>query len=185
VASAESALCRPRSSSASGAQPARDAADLLGAVSRGFAQLVELVAQLVGDYGRESLDLEHHAGERLADFVVKLSGDPAAFGFLEHEGAARTVAAFEFQPLEHFVEHARERCDVGITVDVGARAGEQRVVPPHRLGERVEGAKRRPQQQEADRQQRQEANAEHDHLARGDRHRHRHGRHHQPGEGQA
>ena len=31
------------------AQPARDPADLFGAVARGFAQLVELLAQFVGD----------------------------------------------------------------------------------------------------------------------------------------
>ena len=45
---------------------------------------------------------------------MKLAGDPAAFGLLQHQGAARTVAPLELQSLEHLVERrarARRRPD--------------------------------------------------------------------------
>ena len=56
------------------------------------------------DRRRKRLDLEHHAGERLADVVVELASDPPLFGLLQHERAARAVAALELEPFEQLVK---------------------------------------------------------------------------------
>ena len=61
-----------------GPQPAGDPTDVLGSLAGGLAQLVELFAQVFRDHRGQALDLQHHAGERLADLVVQLAGDPAA-----------------------------------------------------------------------------------------------------------
>ena len=88
--------------------------DLLGAVPCGLAQLLELIAQLVRDTGGEPFDLQHHPGQRLADFVVQLRGDPLALRLLDRQGLPGAVTALGLQPVEHVVERLRQRDDVGI-----------------------------------------------------------------------
>jgi hypothetical protein len=132
-----------------GAQPTRDLADLLGPVTGGLAKLVELLAQLVGDLGRQPFDLEDQPRQRLPDLVVELPRDPAAFGFLKHQRAARAVASLGLEPLEHLVERASERGHVGISVDLRAGAGRERIVAAHRLGELIERAKLASKQEQA------------------------------------
>ena len=105
-----------------GAQPARDPPHLLGAVTRGLAQLLELVAQLLGDARGEPFDLQHHAGQRLADLVVQLARDPPALGLLDRQRLARAVTALGLEPVEHVVERLREGDDARVAGHVGADA---------------------------------------------------------------
>ena len=59
-----------------GAERADDAPDVLRSAPSGLAQLVEILAKLLGDPRGEGFNLEHDDGERLADFVVPLARDP-------------------------------------------------------------------------------------------------------------
>ena len=54
----------------------------LGAAARGLVELVELVLCGGRDDGGRAVELEHHAGEGLADLVVLLAGDAPALGLL-------------------------------------------------------------------------------------------------------
>ena len=119
--SAGSALCSPRSSSASGRSRRairRTSSVPLRAVSRSSSSCV---AQLVGDVGGEAFDLEHHAGERLADLVVQLARDPPPLGLLHQQRQPRALAALGLEPVEHLVERCRQRADVSIGVRDGHR----------------------------------------------------------------
>ena len=136
-----------------GSQLPGDPADVLGAAAGGLAQLVELLAQLVRDARGEPFDLEHDTGERLADLVVELAGDPAALSLEHSQRLTRAVAALGLQPIEHVVERLRERRDVRLTVNRHPRAGGERIVPAHRLRQRIERAERRAQQQQIQDQQ--------------------------------
>ena len=159
-----------------GAQPACDPAHLLGAMASGLAKLVELVSELVRDLAGQSFDLEHDAGERLADLVVQLARDPLALALLDEQRPARAVAPLGLQPVEHLVEGLRQRDDRRPAVDAHALAGGERIVPAHGLDELVERPERRPQQRQIEREQAHEAGREHDQLERRWGHRHRHGR---------
>ena len=61
----------------------------------------------------ERLELQHHAGQRLADLVVQLARHPPALLLLGVERAARAVAALALEPVEHVVERVAELGDLG------------------------------------------------------------------------
>ena len=139
------------------AEPARDPAHLLGAVPGRLAQLVELAAKLVGDAGGEPFDLQDHAGEGLADFVVQLARDPPALGLLNQQRLSRTLATLGLQPVEHVVERLRQRDHDGTAADLGAPPWRQRVMLAHGFGEMLERSERRTQQDHIGGQQRDQA----------------------------
>ena len=122
----------------------------LRAVSRSSSSCVP---QLVRDLRGQPFDLQHGAGQRLADLVVQLAGDPAALALQHAQRLARALAPLGLQPIEHLVERLRERRDVRLPIDGHPLAGRERVMPAHRLGELVERAERRAQQQEIQDQQ--------------------------------
>ena len=153
-------------------------------MARRLAQLVELLAQLVRDAERQPLDLQHHAGERLADLVVQLARDAPPLGLLDQQRPPGALAALGLQPVEHVVERARERGDVRIPGISRPCAGPERVVPAHGVGQLVERRERRLQQHQVGRQQRDQAHGQHEQLARADRHGHGHRREHEPDERQ-
>ena len=142
-----------------GAERANDAPDVLGSAARGLAQLVELLAKLVGDPRGEALDLEHDARERLADLVVQLARHPLPLALLDHEGPSGALALLRFQPVEHLVEGVGECRDLGAALDVDALAGRQRVMPAHVVRQLVEGAERRAHEHKADRERESHAAA--------------------------
>ena len=135
-----------------GTQLPRDAANVLGAAAGGFAQLVELVPQVVRDPRGQPFDLQHGAGERLADLVVQLAGDPAALALQHAQRLTRAVATLGLQPIEHLVERLRQRRDVRLPVDRHPLPGREWIVPAHRLGQLIERAEGRAQQQEIQQQ---------------------------------
>src|SRR5688572_25829930 len=167
-----------------GPQPARDAADLLRAVTCGLAQLVELIAELVGDRGGQTLDLKHHAGQRLADLVVELARDPTPLALLHEQRATCTVAPLELQPVEHLVEGPSKPGDHGTALDRHALTGRERIVPAHRVGKMVERMEGAPQEHGVDGQHQQQSDEQHDQLGRMRRHRYGHGREDEPDERQ-
>ena len=140
VASAASALCNPRSSSASGRScraMRRTSSVPLRAVSRSSSSCVP---QLVGDPRGQPFDLQHGAGQRLADLVVQLAGDPAALALQHAQRLTRALASLGLQPIEHLVERLRQRRDIRLAVDRHplARARADRagasLRPAHRAG---------------------------------------------------
>ena len=135
-----------------GAQPSHDPADVLGAAARGLPQLVELVAQLLGDLRRQPFDLQHDAGQGLADLVVELAGDAPALTLLDHQRPPDALAPLGLQPVEHLVEGIGEGCDLRAAVDVHALAERERVMPTHALRQFVERPEGRTHQEEADRE---------------------------------
>ena len=99
-----------------------DSADVLGALAGRLAQLVELGPEVIRDPRGEAFDLEHHAGQRLADLVVELARDPASLTLLDEQRAPCAVAPLELEPVEHLVERLRERRHDGTTLDLHAPA---------------------------------------------------------------
>ena len=183
VASADSALCSPRSSSASGRS--RRAIRRTSSVpcAGGLAQLVELVAQLLGDRRREALDLQHHAGERLADLVVQLARDPPALVLLDEQRLTRALAPLGLEPVEHVVErHARARRRPGRPSTCTRAPGDSGSCRRMVSARSIERPERRSQEHQIEGQQSEQAGDEHDQLDRRRRHRHRHRREDQPEE---
>src|SRR5690349_16228788 len=56
----------------------------------------------------EPVGLQQHPGERLAELLVQLAGDPPALGLLCRHRAAGAVAALALQAVEHVVERGLE-----------------------------------------------------------------------------
>jgi hypothetical protein len=104
-------------------QPTGDPANVLGASAGRFAQLFQLLPEVVGDRCRQALDLKHDSGEGLADLVVQLARNPASLGLLHHEGAIHAVASFRLESVEHVIERAGQRGNVRIAADTRARLG--------------------------------------------------------------
>ena len=119
---AASALCRPSPPTRRGAGGARSGGPPRRRAARSRAAL-ELIAQLVGDAGGEPFDLQHHAGERLADLVVQLTRDPLALGLLDRQRLASAVTALGLEPVEHVVERLRQRDDARVAGHLGTHAG--------------------------------------------------------------
>ena len=90
-----------------GAQLAGDAAHVVEAAAHGLAGRGEL--RRVGLAGplRRVLELEHDAGEDLADLVVQLARDPLALGLLGQQRLAPALAPLALEPVEHVVEGRR------------------------------------------------------------------------------
>jgi hypothetical protein len=108
-----------------GPQVAGDPAHVLERAPGALARLLEV--GLVGSPDR-LIDLQQDAGQRLAELVVQLAGQPAPLGLLSPHGAARAVAALVLQPVEHLVERLGQLAHVlGRRPDVQARAGRERV----------------------------------------------------------
>ena len=129
VASAASALCSPRSSSASGRSRRairRTSSVPWRAVSRSSSSWSR---ELLRDRRGQALDLEHHAGQRLADLVVELARDPLPLALLHEQRAARALAPLGLQAVEHLVERLRERDDGRAAVDRTRSPGESGSCP--------------------------------------------------------
>jgi hypothetical protein len=86
-----------------GSQPAGDPASLAGPVPDGFAELVELLTQVGGDRGRQSLHLKQDSGQRLTDLIVKLPSDTAALGLLQRcpRSGRPGMSVTTFQSVRH------------------------------------------------------------------------------------
>ena len=103
--SPRSALCRPRSSSVSGRSSRairRTSSRLLPDRRRGAS--------------RRPLELEHHAGQHLADLVVQLARHAPALLLLGRERHAAALAALRLEALEHVVEGDRQRAHLRVRV---------------------------------------------------------------------
>ena len=112
------------------AQPARDPAHLLEAVARGLLRLEHALARRLGHVARGAAELQHDAGQALADAVVELLGDAQALALLRGQRAADAVAALGLEPLEHLVERGGELGGVGVAAaDVEPVARLERVDP--------------------------------------------------------
>ena len=156
VARAARALCRPRSSSASGRSRRailRTSSVPSRAVSRSSSSCSRSSS---GIARRETLDLEHHSGERLADLIVQLARDTPPLALLHHQCTVRAVTPLGLEPLEHLVERRRQRGDVWFAIHTCADSRGQRIVAAHRLGEFVERPKGGPQQQKREREHEQQ-----------------------------
>ena len=82
------------------------------------------------------LELEHDAGEDLADLVVQLARDPLALGLLGEQRLTPALAPLALEPVEHVVEGRRQRGDVGVgAADGQPAAGLERLDGAHRRGQ--------------------------------------------------
>ena len=114
VASAFSALASPSSTSVSGAGRGamrRTSSRLRRAPSRACSRSPSSGARIA------CVDLQQHAGQRLAELVVQLARHPPALVLLGANGAAGALAALVLQAVEHVVERLGQLLHL-----VGARA---------------------------------------------------------------
>ena len=90
------------------------------------------------------LELEHHAGEHLADLVVQLARDPPALLLLRRDGDAAALAPLGLEPLEHVVEGGRQRRAPPRPrpVSTTPAPGLERPHRAHRLGQAPQRARR-------------------------------------------
>ena len=117
----------------------------LRAVSRSSSSSLP---QVVRDPRGQPFDLQHGAGQRLADLVVQLAGDPAALALEHAQRLTRALAPLGLQPIEHLVERLRQRRDIRLPIDGHPLARREWIVPAHRLGQLIERAEDRAQQEE-------------------------------------
>ena len=68
----------------------------------------------LGHVAGGAAELQHDAGQRLADAVVELLRDAQPLALLRGQRAADAVAALGLEPLEHLVEGGRELGRVGV-----------------------------------------------------------------------
>jgi hypothetical protein len=131
------AEARPRSSSASGQAAGHGAhvvEDALGS-ARALAQQRPGVVAVDG----AAAQLEQQGGQRLADLVVQLGGQPPALALLGAHGAPRAVAALALEAIEHVVEGGRQVADLGRRALLGqALPGREGIDAAHEGGEVLE-----------------------------------------------
>ena len=133
------------------AQPPHELADLLDGRARRRLERAQRRAQLVGRRALERLELEHDAGQRLADLVVQLARHPPALLLLGVERAPRAVAPLALEPVEHVVERHAQLGHLGHgTIELDALARRQRVDPAHQRGQALERPEHAPHQHEVD-----------------------------------
>ena len=144
------------------AQPAHEVAHLLDAGARGASSERSSARSSSGARALERLELEHDAGQRLADLVVQLARHPPPLVLLRVERAARAVAALALEPVEHVVEREAELGDLGgLALELDPLAGRERVDAAHQRGQLLERAEHAPQREQVDGQHRGDADAEH------------------------
>src|SRR5690606_23745286 len=130
-----------------GAQPPGDAPDLVQAAAGGLLHQAQLLPQVLGGVVGDPLQLQQHGGEALADLVVQLLGDAAAFALLRGQGAGAARGAFVLQPVQHRVVRADQFGDLPAPGDLGTAPGAEQVGGGHGTGEAVQRGEADPQQQ--------------------------------------
>ena len=119
-----SALRNPNSSSACGRSPrtiSRTSSTPSRAVSWSCATGS---ASSAGAALLKSLELQHHAGQGLADLVVQLARQPPALVLLGHQGSPAARPPLVLEAVEHRVEGVAELRDLGhrlLQLDAPAR----------------------------------------------------------------
>jgi hypothetical protein len=104
------------------------------------------------------LELEHDAGENLADLVVQLARDALALVLLRRQRAPPALAPLVLEPRQYVVERGRERLDLGVGVrDHQAPPGLERLDRAHRGGQPPERSDDATQQHEVHRHRDDEA----------------------------
>ena len=124
-------------------QPCDDAPNVLQARARRFLRVRELNLDLGRRTPRGACELGEQGGQRLADLVVQLPRDGAAFGLSALERGAGAHAPLGLQTVGHLVEAPRQLGHLATHAGNGeALAGLQGIHAPHRLAEALEGRER-------------------------------------------
>ena len=151
-------------------QPAGDPAHLLEAAARGLLRLQDARrGHGVGHVAGDAAELQHDAGQRLADAVVELLRDPQPLALLRRERAADAVAPLGLEALEHLVERGGQLGGLGVAAaDLEPAARLERVDPARERGQLAQRRERAAQQQQVEREHQREAAGEDRQLAHGD-----------------